>query len=125
MTVTTAAEKLHITDIERLFVVGADTDALETLQPLPEGLELSDDVSEAEVVLAFGRSVDDLELRLGDIEDAAPRAHTWVLYAKDDVDAGALTRFEEIASRGGWRVGSRESIDATWEALRVERDASE
>lgn len=125
MTVTTAAEKLHITDTERLFIVGADQDALETLQPLPDDLELSDDVTRAEVVLAFGRSAEDLELRLGDIQDAGPRAHTWVLYAKDDVAADALTAFEEVADRAGWRVAARESIDSTWEALRVERTDSD
>lgn len=121
MTVITAAEKLHITDADRLFVVGADQDALETLQPLPDDLELSDDASQAEVVLAFGRSVEELELRLGDIERAGSRAHTWILYAKDDLGASARSRFDDVAARGGWRITASQSIDATWEALRIER----
>lgn len=122
MTIQTVAEKLHITDVDRLFVVGADEDALETIRPLPDDIELTDEVGDADVALAFARSFDELELRLGDLEDARDDAHLWLVYSKDDVRQSDLDDFDEVAEKGRWRIGSRESLDTTWEALRVIRD---
>jgi len=122
MTVQTVADRLHITDIERLFVTGADEDALETIRPLPDDLELTDDIADADVALAFARSYDELELRLGDLDDARDDAHLWLVYSKDDLRRSDLDDFDELAERGRWRIAARESLDATWEALRVIRD---
>jgi hypothetical protein len=122
MTIQTVAEKLHITDIERLFVVGADEDALETIRPLPDDIELTDQVDDADVALAFARSFDEMELRLGDLEDARDDAHLWLVYSKDDVHQTDLDDFDGVAEKGRWRISNRESLDTTWEALRVVRD---
>ncbi len=118
MTVETVAERLQIEPGDRVAILGADEDAQETIQPLPD-VELVDDAADADIVLAFGEDLEQLELRIGDVESASSAAHLWVMYPKDaDID---LDEFEEIAERNGFEVGARESLDATWEALHLVR----
>jgi hypothetical protein len=118
MTVETVAQRLQIQDGDRIAIIGADEDAQETIQPLPD-VEVVDDPADADIVLAFGDDLEQLELRIGDIESASSAAHLWVMYPKDvDLD---LEAFGEVAERNGFEVGARESLDATWEALHLVR----
>jgi hypothetical protein len=118
MTVETVAERLQIQDGDRVAVLGADEDAEETIQPLPD-VELVDDIAQADIVLAFGETLEELELRIGDVEHASSAAHLWVIYPKDaDLDVDA---FEAIAERNGFEVGASEPLDTTWEALHLVR----
>lgn len=118
MTVETVAQRLQIQDGDRIAILGADEDAQETIQPLPD-VELVDDPADADIVLAFGDDLEQLELRIGDIESASSAAHLWVMYPKDaDLDQEA---FERVAERNGFEVGARESLDATWEAVHLVR----
>jgi len=87
-------------------------------QPLPD-VELVGQPADADIVLAFGDDLEQLELRIADVESASSAAHLWVMYPKDaDIDLGA---FEAVAERNGFEVGARESLDATWEALHLVR----
>ncbi|MGN6325216.1 hypothetical protein [Pseudolysinimonas sp.] len=118
MTVETVAERLQIHPGDRVAVIGADQDAEETIQPLPD-VELVDDPADADIVLAFGDDLEQLELRIADVESASSAAHLWIMFPKDaaiDLDA-----FEEVADRNGFEVGAKESLDATWEALHLVR----
>lgn len=118
MTVETVAQRLQIQDGDRVAILGADEDAQETIQPLPD-VELVDDPADADIVLAFGDDLEQLELRIGDVESASSAAHLWLMYPKD---AGLdLEAFEAVAERNGFEVGARESLDATWEALHLVR----
>ncbi len=118
MTVETVAERLQIQAGDRVAVLGADEDAEETIRPLPD-VEFVDDLADADVVLAFGDDLEELELRIGDVESASSAAHLWVMYPKDaDLD---LDAFATIAERNGFEVGATESLDATWEALHLVR----
>lgn len=118
MTVETVAERLQIHPGDRVAILGADEDAQETVQPLPD-VELVDDAADADIVLAFGDDLEQLELRIGDVESASSAAHLWLMYPKDaDIDLGT---FETIAERNGFEVGATESLDATWEALHLVR----
>lgn len=118
MTVETVAQRLQIQEGDRVAVIGADQDAQETIQPLP-GVELVDDPADADIVLAFGDDLEQLELRIGDVESASSAAHLWVMYPKDaQID---LEEFEAIAERNGFEVGAKEPLDATWEALHLVR----
>jgi hypothetical protein len=118
MTVQTVAERLQIEDGDRVAVLGADEDAEETIRPLPE-VELVDDVAQADIVLAFGETFEELELRIGDVEHASSAAHLWIMYPKDaGLDVAA---FEAVAERNGFEVGASEPLDATWEALHLVR----
>ena len=119
MTIETVASRLQIHDGNRLAVLGADEDALETIQPLPDDIELVDDVAIADVVLAFAHTFDDFELRLGDVETSTAAAHLWVLYPKDEgID---LDEFETIADRNGFELTHHVPIDATWSAVHLSR----
>jgi hypothetical protein len=118
MTVETVAERLQIHPGDRVAIIGADEDAQETVQPLPD-VEVVDDPADADIVLAFGDDLEQLELRIGDVESASSAAHLWVMYPKDvelDLDA-----FEAVADRNGFEVGAKESLDGTWEALHLVR----
>lgn len=118
MTVETVAQRLQIQEGDRVAVIGADEDAQETIQPLPD-VELVDDPADADIVLAFGHDLEQLELRIGDVESASSAAHLWVMYPKDaQID---LEDFETIAERNGFEVGAKESLDATWEAPHLVR----
>ena len=119
MTIETVASRLQIHDGDRLAVLGADEDGLETIQPLPDEIELVDDVAIADVVLAFAHTFEDFELRLGDVEGSSAAAHLWVLYPKDQrID---LEQFEEVADRNGFELTHQEPIDATWSAVHLSR----
>ena len=108
MTVETVAERLQIQDGDRVAVLGSDEDAEETIRPLPD-VELVDDVALADIVLAFGETLEELELRIDDVERASSAAHLWVVYPKDaDLDTDA---FEAIAERNGFEVGASEPLD--------------
>lgn len=118
MTVETVAERLQIEEGDRVAIIGADEDAQETIQPLPD-VELVDDIADADIVLAFGDDLEQLELRIGDVEHSSSAAHLWVMYPKDaHLD---LEDFEAVAERNGFEVGAKESLDATWEALHLVR----
>ncbi len=119
MTIETVAARLQIHDGDRLAVLGADEDALETIQPLPDEIELVDDVALADVVLAFAHTFADFELRLGEVENSTAAAHLWVLYPKDEhID---LDEFESVADRNGFELTHHEPIDATWSAVHLSR----
>lgn len=118
MTVETVAERLQIQPGDRVAVLGADDEARETLHPMPE-VELVDDPADADIVVAFGEDLEELELRITDVESGSSAAHLWVMYPKDahvDLDA-----FEAIAERNGFEVGATEPLDATWEAMHLVR----
>lgn len=118
MTVETVAERLQIQEGDRVAIIGADEDVQQTVQPLPD-VELVDDPADADIVLAFGDDLEQLELRIGDVESASSAAHLWLIYPKDaQIDPDDL---EEIADRNGFEVGAAQSLDATWEALHLVR----
>jgi len=119
MTVETVAQRLQIQDGDRIAILGADEDAQETIQPLPD-VEIVDDPADADIVLAFGDDLEQLELRVGDVERASSAAHLWLMYPKKDADLD-LEAFEAVADRNGFEVGATESLDATWEALHLVR----
>jgi hypothetical protein len=116
------AEKLQVKDGRRLVVVGQPAGLDLALGP---DVPMADAVADAEVVLAFARSVAELERTLPDLATRlAPGAILWLGYPKlgtalaSDIQRDVIHGF---APKAGFDCVAQIAIDATWSALRLKR----
>lgn len=120
---TPLARKLGIGEGDRYAVVADPGHADELLAPLPHGAERIDDAREADVVLAFTTTRDDLETRIGDLANAVfPDRLLWIAWPKrsskvpTDVTEDVV---RDVALPLGLVDTKVAAVDATWSGLRL------
>ncbi len=118
------AAKMHLKPGSRLAVVHAPPGYAELLDPLPEGTQLSTDLSGLhDGIWYFSPTRADLERDIAAIRAAAaPGAALWLSYRKGTRKEPSDLKREtlwEIAGPHGLEAVSQVAVDDTWSALRL------
>ena len=112
-------QKLGLTGSSRVRLIGAPEDFAEKME------EARRTDGEAELVILFARTLDDLEQELtGAMDSVAEEGSLWVAWPKGGKGArGDLTQLvvRERCMGAGWVDFKIASLDATWSALRFRK----
>jgi len=123
MTTSPVAKKLGIKSGMHALVLGAPSGYRKLLEPLPEGVIISDEVCGAQqfVQLFATRKADIKKSAPKLLKNAAPGALVWITYPKKTSGVQSDLSREEVwdgMAATGWRPVSQIAIDEVWSALR-------
>jgi len=127
MTGMSVAKKLLVKPGQHLALVNAPSHYAGVLGPLPEGVEVTDDLTgPVNSAHLFVNNLAELERLVVPVLAALPSdGLVWIAYRKGGVKAGTdINRDvlrETIETMHGWRVTTLVAIDDVWSAMRFRR----
>jgi hypothetical protein len=128
MAISPVAKKLGIKAGMQVVVISAPSGYAKSLEPLPEGVIVSDKIgSNYQLVQFFATRKADIKKSAPKLlKDAAPGALVWITYPKKTSGVASDLSREEVwdAMAGtGWRPVTQIAIDEVWSALRFRPEA--
>lgn len=116
----TTAQKLHITSGDTLYLGGGHQGLHALLDPLPEGVVLTQEIGEATAVVLFAQDQRSLDGMLDDwLEPALAARVLWIGYPKggrSDINRDSIWR--DLQGRGH-ALNANVALSAEWSSVRV------
>ncbi|MBN9215587.1 MAG: DUF3052 domain-containing protein [Microbacterium sp. SCN 70-200] len=122
----TIAEKLQIKPGNDVLIAGADASRRSLLDPLPDGVTVTEGIGRAvrDVAVIFAADRAALDARLAEaLPFLAEARASWIIYPKgnrSDINRDSIwRRVEEL----GWTLNANVAIDDAWSAVRMKPQA--
>jgi hypothetical protein len=120
---SSTVKKLRLKPGMRALVIGAPSAYLDSLAPLPDGVEVSQSLENLHEFVQFFATKKSQIMKSAKklLQSAAPGALVWITYPKKTSGVDSDLSREEVwaAMEGmGWRPVSQIAIDEVWSALR-------